>query len=76
MLAVTGFIVMFSFSAMTFASLPITASAASGGVLRMTLVGIPESLNQLTASPGCISCWQVMELEYAFGLPVQPNGQP
>jgi len=40
----------------------------------MTLVGRPESFNQLTASPGCISCWEIMELEYAFGMPVQPNG--
>lgn len=60
---------------MVFASFPFASSAASSnGVLRMTLVGIPESLNQLTASPGCISCWEIMELEYAFGMPVQPNG--
>ena len=40
----------------------------------MALVGKPESFNQLTASPGCISCWEVMELEYAFGMPVRPDG--
>jgi ABC-type transport system substrate-binding protein len=46
----------------------------AGTVMRMTLVGKPESLNQLTASPGCISCWRLMELEYAFGMPVKPDG--
>ena len=53
---------------------PSHASGAPSGVMRMTLVGKPESFNQLTAAPGCISCWRIMELEYAFGLPVRPDG--
>jgi peptide/nickel transport system substrate-binding protein len=50
------------------------ASGNPSGVMRMALVGKADSLNQLTAAPGCISCWRLMELEYAFGMPVRANG--
>jgi ABC-type transport system substrate-binding protein len=44
------------------------------GVLRLTLVGQPTSLNQLTASSSCVTCWEIMELENSFGMPVWQNG--
>jgi peptide/nickel transport system substrate-binding protein len=44
------------------------------GFLRVTLVGQPTSLNQLTAPSNCVSCWEIMELENAFGMPVWQNG--
>ncbi|MGO9645627.1 MAG: ABC transporter substrate-binding protein [Candidatus Bathyarchaeia archaeon] len=57
-------------------STSVAQTPQSYGTMRMTLVGKPESFNQLTAAPGCISCWRIMELEYAFGLPVKPDGSP
>ncbi len=73
-------IVLFVILILSVPILPFTPSprvshaSGSSGVMRMTLVGKPESFNQLTAAPGCISCWRLMELEYAFGLPVKPDG--
>jgi ABC-type transport system substrate-binding protein len=49
-------------------------SASPNGTLRLTLVGEPVSLNQLTAPRDCESCWQVISLEYAFGMPQLQNG--
>lgn len=44
------------------------------GVLRLALVGQPTSLNQLTAPSDCKSCWQIIDLEYGFGMPLLQNG--
>lgn len=44
------------------------------GSLRVTLVDEPVSLNQLTSPSNCESCWQVISLEYAYGMPQLQNG--
>jgi peptide/nickel transport system substrate-binding protein len=69
---VISILVILGFSALPLAGL--SRASAQPGVLRLALDGIPESLNQLTAAPGCVSCWEIMELEYAFGMPVQSSG--
>jgi len=40
----------------------------------MTLVGQPSSLNPINALAECVSCWQIIDLEYAYGMPVMQNG--
>jgi ABC-type transport system substrate-binding protein len=50
------------------------ASPSPSGVLNLTIVGKPYSLNQRIASLVCSSCWQIISLENAFGMPVFQNG--
>jgi ABC-type transport system substrate-binding protein len=51
-----------------------SAAAPSNSVLTMTLIGSPDSLNPLTAPSDCRTCWQIISLEYAYGLSELPNG--
>ena len=51
-----------------------SSAATPGGVLRMTLVGLPYSLDVASVGTDCQSCWQIINLEYAFGLPTEING--
>lgn len=54
-------------------ALAISANSQAG-VLKMTLVGQPYDLNPITAPSSCAVCWQVISLEYSYGLPVLQNG--
>ena len=52
----------------------ILASASAIPPLRLALSGQPADLNPITASHGCQTCWQIISLEYSYGLPVLQNG--
>jgi peptide/nickel transport system substrate-binding protein len=57
-----------------------TTTTTNNGTLKLTLVGIPTTLNEINASESiitdeiCASCWQIMQLEYASGMPVLQDG--
>ena len=49
-------------------------SKVQNAVLRLTLVGRPNDLNPISASPNCRSCQEIIGLEFLYGLPVMQNG--
>jgi ABC-type transport system substrate-binding protein len=55
-------------------AIALSGDTPKNGTMRLTLVGKPYTLNQLNSTTDCESCWRIISLEYAYGLPTMPNG--